>query len=136
MSTEVTVALIVVGGGALTLFGNWAMNKSRIKSDERKTSGSIETSEAGALWAESNALRQEYKEQAEANQLRAEKLEAQLKEVNGKLLKVMSELTSLKTNSDTMIEKIEELKSIISKLRAENARLIALKQRGAGDEPK
>lgn len=136
MSTEITVALIVFGGGVLTLVGNWLMNKSRIKSEERKNSGSIQTSEAVDLWAESNALRQEYKDQAEANALRADKLEAQLKEVNGKLLKVMTELTSLKTNSDTMIDKIEELKSIISKLRAENARLIALKQQGAGDEPK
>lgn len=136
MSTEVTVALIVTGGGALTLAGNWLMNNRRIKSEERKNSGSIQTSEAVDLWAESNALRQEYKEQAEANQVRADKLEAQLKQVNAKLLKVMDELTSLKANSDTMIEKIEELKVIISELRAENARLIALKQQGAGDEPR
>lgn len=136
MSTEIAVALIGVVTVVVTLAGNWEMNRRRIKSDERKNSGSIQTSEAVDLWAESNALRQEYKEQAEASQLRAEKLEAQLKEVNGKLLKVMSELTSLKTNSDTMLDKIEELKSIISKLRKENARLIALKQQGAGDEPK
>lgn len=135
MSTEIATALIVAGGGALTLLGNWAMNRSRIKSEERKNSGSIQTSEAVDLWAESNALRQEYKEQAEANQTRADKLEAQLKEVNAKLLKVMDELTSLKANSDTMIKKIDELKVIISELRAENARLIALKQQGAGDEP-
>lgn len=86
----------------------------------RNTSGNISTSDAASLWAESNALRAEYKD-------RAEKLEAQLGEVNNKLRTVMAELTKLKSNSVTMVEKIEELKNIIAKLSAENERLLALK---------
>jgi peptidoglycan hydrolase CwlO-like protein len=86
----------------------------------RQHSGSISTSDAASLWAESNALRAEYK-------YRAEKLEAQLEEVNSQLQNVMGELGKLKADSSTMIRKIDELKRIISKLRAENKRLLSLK---------
>lgn len=89
---------------------------------KRSTSGSIMTSEAADLWAESNALRKDYKD-------RAERLEAQLEEVNVKLKTVTEELTKLRGNSDIMVKKIEELKSIIRKLRAENQRLLSLKKK-------
>lgn len=89
----------------------------------RTTSGSISTSDAASLWAESNALRKEYRD-------RAEQLEAQLEEVNAKLRTVMDELSNLRANSDTMITKIDELKQIIKTLRAENVRLLALKEQG------
>ena len=87
----------------------------------RKNSGNISTSDAASLWAESNALRQEYRN-------RAETLEAQLVEVNSKLQTLMAELTKLRADSGIMIEKIEELKKIIVELRAENVRLLALKR--------
>ena len=87
----------------------------------RTTSGNISTSDAASLWAESNALRKEYRE-------RAEQLEAQLQAVNDKLAKMTDELTKLRANSSVMIEKIEELKQIIAELRAENERLLALKK--------
>lgn len=87
---------------------------------KRNTSGSISTSDAASLWKESNELRQEYRQ-------RAEDLERQLSEVNNKLQSVMDELGKLRINSSTMIEKITELKGIISGLREENKRLLALK---------
>lgn len=87
----------------------------------RTTSGSISTSDAASLWAESNALRKEYRE-------RAETLERQLEEVNTKLQTMTEELGKLRGNSDIMVKKIEELKIIISELKAENERLLALKR--------
>lgn len=87
----------------------------------RNSSGSISTSDAKSLWDESNALRKEYRERAEA-------LEKQLEEVNTRLQAVMDELTHLRANSGVMIEKIAELKEIIQQLRDENARLLALKE--------
>lgn len=87
----------------------------------RNSSGSISTSDAASLWAESNALRAEYKD-------RAEKLEAQLEEVNTKLQSVMDEMTKLQSKGDRMITKIDELKRIIAKLRKENTRLLAQKK--------
>ncbi len=87
----------------------------------RNTSGSIDTSQAAELWAESNKLRAEYKE-------RAEKLEARLEEVNDQLTTVMSQLADLKTSSVLQDSKIEELQRIIKELRAENQRLLALKR--------
>lgn len=86
----------------------------------RNNSGSISTSDAASLWKESNDLRQEYRQ-------RAEQLEKQLEEVNNKLQTVMGELTKLRANSSTMIEKIEELKKIIKELQEENKRLLAQK---------
>lgn len=88
----------------------------------RNNSGSISTSDAASLWAESNALRAEYKD-------RAEKLEAQLEEVNLKLKSVMDEMTKLQAKGDKMIVKIDELKKVIAKLRKENERLLAEKKR-------
>lgn len=87
----------------------------------RNNSGSISTSDAASLWAESNALRQEYKD-------RAEKLEARLEEVNRQLQDVLTQLGTLQGKSDRMIEKIDELKRIIADLRSENKRLLALKK--------
>lgn len=90
---------------------------------KRNTSGSISTSDAASLWAESNKLRQEYRE-------RAESLEKQLEAVNTKLQSVMDELGNLRINSANMIEKIAELKAIINQLRDENRRLLAEKEDG------
>lgn len=87
----------------------------------RNTSGSISTSDAASLWAESNALRKEYRDRAEA-------LEKQLREVNTKLETMTEELTKLRGNSEIMVAKIEELKQIIAELKAENERLLALKK--------
>lgn len=116
MSTEVIVALIVLAGGSLTVLGNYLMNR-------RQTSGNVSTSDAASLWAESNALRAEYKD-------RAEKLEAQLEEVNSQLQKVLTQLTSLQGKSDRMIAKIDELKKVIATLRTENTRLLAERKKG------
>lgn len=90
----------------------------------RNKSGTIATSEAADLWAESNKLRQEYKD-------RAEKLEAQLIEVNNKLDLMTTELNKLRNNSDTQLRKIEELKTLITQLRDENKRLLELKKEAA-----
>lgn len=87
----------------------------------RNTSGSIDTSQAAELWAESNKLRAEYKE-------RAEKLEARLEEVNNQLTEVMSQLQSMKGKGVQMEAKIQELQRIIKELREENQRLLALKR--------
>lgn len=87
----------------------------------RPKSGTIATSEAADLWAESNKLREEYKD-------RAEKLEKQLEEVNRKLDLMTKELNKLRANSETQLEKIKELKDIISHLRNENKRLLAIKK--------
>lgn len=106
---------------------------------QRQNSGSISTSEAVDLWAESNSLRADYKEQAEKNQVRAEKAEEQLRKnneqlqaLNTKLQEVIDELVSVKASSaassELMVKKIDELKSIIKKLRAENQRLLARKR--------
>lgn len=121
MSTEIIVALIVLVGGTLTVLGNYLVGRRQAESEDRKTSGSISTSDAASLWEESNNLRREYKE-------RAEQLEKQLEEVNNKLQAVMEELGKLRINSATMIEKIAELKSIIADLREENRRLLAAKE--------
>jgi peptidoglycan hydrolase CwlO-like protein len=88
---------------------------------KRQKSGTIQTSEAADLWRESESLRKEYKD-------RAERLEGQLEEVNRKLDIMTKELNKLRANSDTQLEKIKELKDIISKLRQENKRLLKLKQ--------
>jgi len=87
---------------------------------KRQKSGTIQTSEAADLWAESNKLRQEYKD-------RAERLEEQPVEVNRKLDIMTKELNKLRSNSTTQLEKIKELKSIITTLRDENRRLLKLK---------
>lgn len=121
MSTEIIVALIVLVGGTLTVLGNYLVGRRQAESEDRKTSGSISTSDAASLWEESNNLRREYKE-------RAEQLEKQLEEVNNKLQAVMEELGKLRINSATMIEKIAELKAIIADLREENRRLLAAKE--------
>lgn len=123
---------LIFAGVALTAYISWKIAK-------RQNSGSISTSEAVDLWAESNSLRADYKEQAEKNQLRAEKAEEQLRknneqlqEVNLKLQKVIDELVNVKASSaassELMVKKINELKSIIKKLRAENQRLLARKR--------
>lgn len=112
METWLNPALVLVGI-IISSVVTWAIAK-------RNSSGSISTSDAASLWAESNNLRQEYRD-------RAEQLEKQLEEVNSKLQTVTEELTHLRTNSTTMIGKIEELKTIIKKLRAENQRLLGLK---------
>lgn len=88
---------------------------------KRGTSGSISTSDAASLWKESNDLRQEYRK-------RAEDLEQQLRDVNTKLQEVMDELGKVRANSETLIDKITELKGIIADLREENTRLLALKE--------
>lgn len=115
MNTEIIVALIVLVGGGLTVLGNYLINK-------RNTSGNVSSSDAASLWAESNALRAEYKD-------RAEKLEARLEEVNSQLQIVLTQLTLLQGKSDKMIAKIDELKKVIVSLRQENARLIADKMK-------
>lgn len=114
MSTEVTVALIVLVGGLATTIATYLLGK-------RASSGSIATSQAAELWAESNKLRAEYKE-------RAEKLEARLEEVNNQLSEVMAQLADLKTSSVVQTEKIKELQRIVAELREENQRLLALKR--------
>lgn len=88
---------------------------------KRNTSGTVQTSEAASLWAESNALRAEYKQ-------RAEKLEARLEEVNNQLSEVMTQLQNMKGNNLVMESKIQELQRIIKELREENQRLLALKR--------
>lgn len=87
----------------------------------RNTSGNINTSQAAELWAESNKLRAEYKE-------RAEKLEARLEEVNNQLSEVMSQLNNLKGSNIEMESQIKELQRVITSLREENQRLLALKR--------
>lgn len=116
MSEGVLVALIAVPVGLLTVYVTYLVSK-------RQNSGSIQTSEAVDLWAESNALRQEYKN-------RAEILEARLEEVNAQLQEVMTQLTTLQGKSDNMVKKIDALKKIINSLREENKRLIAEKKKG------
>lgn len=106
--------VLVLVGVATSSFVTWLIAK-------RSTSGSISTSDAASLWAESNKLRKEYRD-------RAETLEKQLEEVNDKLQAMTEELTKLRVNSDVMVEKIEELKQIISELRTENKRLLDLKR--------
>lgn len=86
----------------------------------RNTSGNISTSDAASLWAESNALRKEYRD-------RAELLEKRLEAVNNKLQGVMEELGTLRSDSVNMSAKIESLKRVISDLQAENKRLLAQK---------
>jgi peptidoglycan hydrolase CwlO-like protein len=120
MKTEVVVALIVLAGGALTVLGNYLINR-------RSTSGSVSTSDAASLWAESNALRAEYKE-------RAEKLEARLEDVNKQLQDVFKQLSNLQSKGVKMARKIEELKKLIATLREENERLLAEKKRGVDHE--
>lgn len=87
----------------------------------RNTSGSIDTSQAAELWAESNKLRAEYKE-------RAEKLEARLEEVNNQLSEVMKQLTDLRVKDGTNEARITELERIIKELKEENQRLLARKR--------
>lgn len=114
MSQEVIVAIIVFTGGVVTTAVTYLLGK-------RNNSGTISTSDAASLWAESNKLRAEYKE-------RAEKLEARLEEVNNQLSEVMAQLGDLKTNAVLQDSKIKELTDLIAKLREENQRLLALKR--------
>lgn len=87
----------------------------------RNTSGTVSTSQAAELWAESNKLRAEYKD-------RAEKLEHRLQEVNNQLSEVVTQLNTLKIDSVGMENRIQELQRIIKELREENQRLLALKR--------
>lgn len=95
----------------------------------RNNSGSISTSDAAMLWAESNALRSDYKD-------RAEKLEQQLEQVNEQLETVMTQLTTWQSKGDKMAIKIEELKKVINKLRAQNQQLLNEKRRGYNAKPR
>lgn len=137
MSTEVTVAVITASIGVATIAGNILVGRWNARSHDRTSSGTIGTSEAAQLWAESNALRQEYKDLSIANAERASKYEKQLEEVNVKLLEVTTQLTELQAqntrlevNGDAMIAKIEELKAIIQKLTKENEELLQLRDLG------
>lgn len=124
MSTEVIVALIVAGGGGLTVLANYKVGSRQAKAEERKNSGDISSSDAASLWAESNTLRQEYKERAAA-------LEKQLEDVNTKLQEVFKQLSDLQARQGKMTKKIAELKKLIVKLRAENTRLIEERKKGS-----
>lgn len=114
--------LIGIGAAAIAGIATYLVGR-------RKTSGSISTSDAASLWAESNNLREEYKE-------RAEKLETQLQAVNDQLQTVLGELTNWQTKGTKMAAKINELKGIIAKLRKENQRLLAEKQKGFYAKPR
>lgn len=114
MNTEIWVAIIVLVGGLATTVATFLISR-------RNNSGSISTSDAASLWAESNALRAEYKQ-------RAEKLEARLEEVNNQLSQVMVQLSDMKGNNLAMENKVKELQRIIGELREENQRLLALKR--------
>ena len=116
MNTEVVIALVGAIGAISAAAVTWLVAR-------RKNSGNISSSDAAMLWAESNALRAEYKD-------RAEKLEAQLQEVNAKLSTVTTELNKLQGKSSQMIKKIDELKGIIAKLRRENELLLKQSKHG------
>jgi peptidoglycan hydrolase CwlO-like protein len=120
MNTEITVALIVLTGGVLTILGNLFVSRWNAKIEERKYGGTVSSSDAASLWEESNNLRKEYKE-------RAASLEKQLETVNAKLQTVMQELSTLRASSKTLNDKIESLKKVIKELQAENTRLLKLK---------
>lgn len=116
MNTQIIIALVGAIGVISSAAVTWLVAM-------RKNSGNISSSDAALLWAESNSLRAEYKD-------RAEKLEAQLQQVNAKLATVTSELNKLQGKSSQMIKKIDELKGIIAKLRRENELLLKQTKHG------
>lgn len=119
MNTEIIVALIVFVGGGLSVVGNYLVHK-------RKTSGSIDTTEAATLWVELNAVKDEYKQ-------RAEKYESRLEAVNAELDQVMIELTNWQTKGVRMAKRIDDLKRLVARLRKENARLLAERKQGTNE---
>lgn len=123
MDTGVLIALIAAGSAGIGALTNLLINRWNTRKEERKNSGTIETSEATQLWEESNRLRKEYRD-------RAERLEEQLKEVNSKLDEMTEKLDKLQNSNTKMSKKIQELKGVINKLRAENERLLKYKREG------
>ena len=141
MSREavITLVLALLTGPSLGVLANYLLGRRKAKLEEKQNSGTITTSEAVDLWAESNSLRDAWKDQASTNLARAEKAEEQVRKnneqlftVNQKLVELLDEFTKFKhsahKDSGAMQKKIDELKAIIKRLQDQNKRLLANKK--------
>lgn len=135
MSTEVTVALITAIVGATTVAANIMVGRWKAQSEDRKASGTVSTTEASELWAQTRTLIDEYKQSRQDEREMREKLEARLEATNKKLFEVMTELSKVqKSNSKLefsnidLMKKMDDLKEIIAKLTRENEQLLRLKK--------
>lgn len=84
----------------------------------RQYAGKIENSDAATIWAESNALRKEWRD-------RATLLENEFKNVSTQLQDVLDELAKIKASNASMKRKIASLKHTISTLREHNQQLLS-----------
>ena len=98
----------------------------------KKLSGKIDTSEAGQLWEESRAIRQDYRDRLATNEERASRLEARVAELehknnelaaeNVKLLKESIEyqqtITRLRDERDNLKESVTTLEAKIGDRRS------------------
>lgn len=75
----------------------------------RKTSGSVDTSEASALWAESQSMRRELRD--EAVELRAEvaTLRREGEELRGSMATLQMEITQLRDENRRLRSRVETL---------------------------
>ena len=82
--TETLIAVLAVLGTAITGVAAWAVAR-------RATSGSVKTSEAESLWAESQAMRKELRDEAAAGRSELTALRAELAGVRVSLEAVRAE---------------------------------------------
>lgn len=82
--TETLIAVLAVLGTAVTGLAAWAVAR-------RATSGSVKTSEAESLWAESQAMRKELRDEATASRAELLALRAELSGVRTSLEAVRAE---------------------------------------------
>lgn len=93
---------VVLGGGALTAFVAWRVSK-------RQHSGSVDTSEAASLWAESQAMRQELRAEVIASRGELSSLRVELAEVRTQLLAVRAEADHYREEAASLKARITAL---------------------------
>lgn len=96
------IVTVVLSGGALTAFVGWRIAK-------RQTSGSVNTSEAASLWAESQAMRQELRAEVVASRNEVSSLRIELAEVRSALTAVRAEADHYRQESQALQARISVL---------------------------
>lgn len=142
MSAEhyLPLAVALITGPALGVLVNYLLGRRKANLDDKIRSGTVSSSEATELWAQTRTLIDEYKASRQDEREMREKLEQRLEVTNKKLFEVMDELaklqesnSSLKISNAELMRKIDDLKRLMAKLTRENEKLLKLKTLGDDD---